>query len=89
MSNGTVRSSFDGVKIDGDGNFVCKCGFPMRDYRVKKKASPYYGQQCEPPCFLSFCPSSYEQSTKQTTPQNTAAIRSNAMSGSGLTRRTA
>ncbi|CEL04071.1 hypothetical protein ASPCAL05203 [Aspergillus calidoustus] len=45
MSNGTVRSSFDGVKIDGDGNFVCKCGFPTRDYRVKKKASPYYGQQ--------------------------------------------
>ncbi|KAL2785505.1 hypothetical protein BJX66DRAFT_314611 [Aspergillus keveii] len=45
MPNGTFRSSFDGVKIDGDGNFVCKCDFPTRDYRVKKKTSPYYGQQ--------------------------------------------
>ncbi|KAJ0417302.1 hypothetical protein BJY00DRAFT_210239 [Aspergillus carlsbadensis] len=45
MSNSTLRSSFDGVRIDGDGRFVCKCGFPTRDYRVKKKSSPYYGLQ--------------------------------------------
>jgi hypothetical protein len=60
MPNGTFRSSFDGVKIDGDGNFVCKCDFPTKDYRVKKKTSPYYGQQCEVPYFLSLYPGLYE-----------------------------
>ncbi|KAL2857275.1 hypothetical protein BJY01DRAFT_202532 [Aspergillus pseudoustus] len=40
-----LRSTFEGVKIDGDGEFVCKCGFRARDYRVQKDKSPYYGQQ--------------------------------------------
>ncbi|KAL2823823.1 hypothetical protein BDW59DRAFT_148387 [Aspergillus cavernicola] len=45
MSRDTLRSVFDKVRINGDGEFVCECGFPAKDYLVKKQGSPYYGSQ--------------------------------------------
>ncbi|KAL4864415.1 hypothetical protein BDV12DRAFT_201108 [Aspergillus spectabilis] len=38
-----LRSTFEKVKIDEEGEFVCRCGFRMKDYLVKKEKSPYYG----------------------------------------------
>ncbi|KAL2859920.1 uncharacterized protein BJX67DRAFT_386490 [Aspergillus lucknowensis] len=45
MSGLTLRSTYDGVQLDGDGEFLCNCGFPTRKYHVKKKTSPYHGLQ--------------------------------------------
>ncbi|KAL4804703.1 hypothetical protein BDV18DRAFT_142357 [Aspergillus unguis] len=40
-----LRSTFKGVRIDEEDEFVCECGHRARDYLVKKKDSPYCGQQ--------------------------------------------
>ncbi|KAL2816493.1 hypothetical protein BJX63DRAFT_137363 [Aspergillus granulosus] len=45
MSSSTLRSTFEGVRLDGDGQFVCPCGFPTKPYRVKRDGSPYQGLQ--------------------------------------------
>ncbi|KAL4885716.1 hypothetical protein BJY04DRAFT_179098 [Aspergillus karnatakaensis] len=43
MSRHTLRSTFEKVKTDEEGEFVCQCGFRTKEYQVKKEKSPYYG----------------------------------------------
>ncbi|RDW68912.1 uncharacterized protein DSM5745_08672 [Aspergillus mulundensis] len=38
-----LRSNFKNVKIDEEDEFVCQCGFRMKDFPVKKNPSAYYG----------------------------------------------
>ncbi|KAL3458276.1 hypothetical protein BJX64DRAFT_225904 [Aspergillus heterothallicus] len=46
MFSGTLKSTFGGVKVGGDGEFICRCGFATREYQVKKDTkNPYYGKQ--------------------------------------------
>ncbi|KAL5342147.1 hypothetical protein BJX70DRAFT_357072 [Aspergillus crustosus] len=43
MSRQTLKSTFEKVKIDDEGEFVCRCGFRMKEYLVKREKNPYYG----------------------------------------------
>ncbi|KAL4905526.1 hypothetical protein BDW74DRAFT_152772 [Aspergillus multicolor] len=38
-----LKSNFRNVKLDEEDEFICQCGFRMKDFSVKKKPSPYYG----------------------------------------------
>jgi hypothetical protein len=46
MSSGSFQPTYEGVRVDGEGSFRCKCGFPMRDYKVQRKDSPYLDKKC-------------------------------------------
>ncbi|KAL4736987.1 hypothetical protein BDV11DRAFT_192787 [Aspergillus similis] len=39
----SLRSNFKNVKIDDEDEFVCQCGYRMKEFSVGKRASPYYG----------------------------------------------
>ncbi|KAL4751076.1 hypothetical protein BDW72DRAFT_174664 [Aspergillus terricola var. indicus] len=41
----SLRSNFKNVKIDDEDEFVCQCGYRMKEFSVRKRASPYYGLQ--------------------------------------------
>ncbi|KAL4972948.1 hypothetical protein BDW66DRAFT_143204 [Aspergillus desertorum] len=40
-----LRSDFKNVKIDEEDEFICQCGYRMKEFSVRKKRSPYYGLQ--------------------------------------------
>ncbi|KAL4758948.1 uncharacterized protein BDW70DRAFT_140814 [Aspergillus foveolatus] len=39
----SLRSNFKNVKIDDEDEFLCQCGYRVKEFSVRKRASPYYG----------------------------------------------
>lgn len=39
----SLRSNLKNVKIDDEDEFLCQCGYRVKEFSVKKRASPYYG----------------------------------------------
>ncbi|KAB8238774.1 uncharacterized protein BDW43DRAFT_305678 [Aspergillus alliaceus] len=41
----SLRSTYTGVTINSEGDFLCKCGYSMKDFTVQDVKSPYRGNQ--------------------------------------------
>ncbi|PYH63982.1 uncharacterized protein BO88DRAFT_447329 [Aspergillus vadensis CBS 113365] len=45
MSSSALQSNYKGASIDGDGDFLCRCGFRMYKSTVSDGKSPYFGKK--------------------------------------------